>query len=97
MIIQKTTPTLTFTAEGIDLTSYECFVYIKQMDTLITKETTARLEGEDSIVEVTLSPAESLSLKEGDAQAQLYSYDGEDAVASVSFPVIIGKILNPAL
>lgn len=97
MIIQKTTPTLTFTAEGIDLTSYECFVYIKQMDTLITKESTARLEDEDSIVEVTLTPTESLSLKQGDAEAQLYAMDGTDAVASVSFPIVIGKILNPEL
>ena len=93
-MIQKTTPTLTFAVTGFDLSSYDVYVYVKQMDTQITKTGTVTVSQGNSTVEVTLTEEETLSLMEGTAYGQIWATDGTDSVASEALPFKVNKILN---
>lgn len=96
-MIQKTTPTLTFTVSDFDLSSYDVYVYITQRGVEITKEPTdltVTYSSPGSTVEATLTETDTLSLMQGSALAQIWATNGTDSVACEALPFTVSTILN---
>ena len=72
-----TTPTLTVTVEGADLTEQEVLVTLAQRNRTITVESPAmELVGEDTAISVPLSQLQTGGFREGSVEVQVNWLDG---------------------
>ena len=90
-----TTPTLTFNVDA-DLIGWDCWVTLNNNGTLTTFEDnrlTKTLVDGRTVIEVTLTQAETLAMSVGNAEAQIRAYNNGAAVATDISTFGIGRIL----
>lgn len=77
-MIRYTTPTITLTVEGVDLTEQEVYVTLCQRNRTLTIEQPAMaLEGEDTVITVPLTQVQTGGLAEGTTSVQVNWLDGQ--------------------
>lgn len=103
-MIPWTTPTLTCTVEGIDLTQMDIvLVSVKQGSMMLEKVGTVthaaatQATPETSTVTATFSQAETSRLREGEAEVQLNWLNGDARDASCVKKILVSRQLHRAV
>lgn len=77
-MIRYTTPTVTLTVEGVDLTAQEVYVTFQQRNrTLTIQSPSMELSGEDTVITVPLTQVQTGGMSEGTASVQVNWLDGQ--------------------
>ena len=76
-MIRYTTPTITLTVEGVDLTTSTVLVTFQQRSNRLTVEgPSMALQGEDTVISIPLSQLQTGGFSEGSVEVQVNWLDG---------------------
>lgn len=90
-----TTPTLTLTVEGVDLTGYKIEVDIRQGNHQLIKNGEATLDGDNSVIDLILTQAETLSFKSQPVSIQVRFINAEGVAGATTIEEVpVGEIIR---
>lgn len=98
-ITRGTTPTVTCTVEGVDLTDFTIYLSVGARPnhpwfTADNEQMTLTLDGEDSVLTFALTQEQTLSCTAGEAIIQLRCVKDGSAVATATEPITIEPIIK---